>query len=170
MSVQPFKARRRRPLPMPVLVTKIISDAGPIFGFSAPSEFDTVSFSLRKAGRPSKTVIYLHCAAQMWSLSAAIDRYPKTFSDARILVQQIAAKHGHEPLEEITKPRMPQARGDDRRTLKDGGCLEAWLSSDIPELWAESMMRCQHPGGFCGQDGFCYYGDCDMKLKEQSDG
>lgn len=43
---------------------------------------------------------------------------------------------------------------------KLGPPREAWLRG-TDEQWAEAMMRCQHPAGFCGQDGFCHFdGDC----------
>ena len=37
---------------------------------------------------------------------------------------------------------------------------ENWLKSEDNEKWAEAMMKCKHPAGFCGQDGYCHYGDC----------
>lgn len=37
-----------------------------------------------------------------------------------------------------------------------GAPRESWLRSEDPEKFAEAMMRCKHPGGFCAQDGFCH--------------
>jgi len=37
---------------------------------------------------------------------------------------------------------------------------ESWLKSEVPEKFAEAMMKCQHLGAYCGQDGFCHFGDC----------
>lgn len=164
MGKIPFKARRRKPLPVPAVVTRIYGS-----GLIPPvSEFAPIRFSLKKTGRPPKTVIYLHKGAQMWSLSAAISRYPKTFQQARLLVQQVASSHGYEPFEEVVKPRVPRARGEDRRIFREGGCREAWLKSDIPELWAEAVSRCKHSGGYCGQDGFCHLGGCCMEMEKDA--
>lgn len=39
--------------------------------------------------------------------------------------------------------------------------VEAWLSSDVPERFAEAAIKCQHAGGFCMDDGFCHFdGQC----------
>ena len=147
-------------MPIPAVVTRIVGPMPPV------SEFAPVRFSLRKTGKPRKTVIYLHKGPHSWSLSAAINQYPKTFTEARILVRQVAASHGYEPFQEIIKPRMPRAHGEDRRILREGGCREAWLRSDIPELWAEAVVRCEHAGAFCGQDGYCHLGGCRMEMTE----
>lgn len=161
MGEIPFKARRKKPLPIPWVVTRIYRS-----GFVPPvSEFTPVKFSLHKIGQPSRTDIRVHMGLQSWSLSAALNRYPKTFNEARLVVQQVAASHGYEAFEEIKRVRVPRARGGDRRVLRDGGCREAWLGSVVPELWAEAMVRCKHAGGFCGQDGYCHFGDCNMEMK-----
>jgi hypothetical protein len=85
-------------------------------------------------------------------------------------VQAYAAGHGL-VLEEIVRERPCRPRGsrEDRQFLKDGGCKEEWLESDVPELWAEAMCRCRHPGGFYGQDGFCHYGDCSMAMRQRQE-
>lgn len=101
----------------------------------------------------------------MWSLNEAVGKWPETFQEARLLVQQIAASHGYQPFKEIVKDRMKRSTGDDGKAFKAGECREEWLSSDVPELWAEAMTRCQHAGGYCGQDGFCHYGDCNMTMR-----
>lgn len=37
---------------------------------------------------------------------------------------------------------------------------ESWLKMD-PEHFAAAMMRCQHAGAYCAEDGFCHFdGDC----------
>jgi len=159
VGVAEFRSLKRKPLPRPAMMTRMYG----ALGLSAPSEFTPVRYRLERRRRYA--LIYLHQGNQMWSLNDAIGRNPKTYAEARKLVQQIAATHGYPPLEEITKDRKKVAPLEDRRLLKAGVCKESWLSSDYPELWAEAMMRCQHPGGHCGQDGYCHMGDCDMETK-----
>lgn len=37
----------------------------------------------------------------------------------------------------------------------------SWLSSDDPARFADAMMKCRHPGGYCAADGRCHLaGDC----------
>ena len=47
-----------------------------------------------------------------------------------------------------------------------GRAFESWLvpkgNDDVDhERFAKAMMKCQHGGGHCAQDGFCHHdGDC----------
>lgn len=34
---------------------------------------------------------------------------------------------------------------------------ESWLRGNNHEQFALAMMRCQHAGGYCAQDGFCHF-------------
>lgn len=44
---------------------------------------------------------------------------------------------------------------------------ESWLRSDDPKKFAIAACRCQHPGGFCIQDGHCHYGgDCFKSISK----
>ena len=159
-NVTRFRSLRRKPLPMPAVVTKIYQS-----GFaSAPSSFSEVTFSLRqsKAG----PLIYLHADNQQWCINSVISRQPKNYEDARLLVKQLAATHGHPPFAERVKPRQKRPKGEASALFKRGECKEEWLSSDIPALWAEAMVRCQHPAGYCGRDGYCHYGDCNMQMRD----
>lgn len=101
-----------------------------------------------------------------WNLSAHENVWPANFTEARAYIARYAARYGQDILEaEPDRPRMKRATGDDARLLKAGGCREAWLDSDVPALWSEAMMRCGHAGGYCGQDGHCHYGNCDMEMR-----
>ncbi len=157
MGVTKFRSLKRKPLPVPEIVTRIWAD-----GLYEPNEFSEVRFSLRT--KKKGTLIYLHRGNQQWSLNAATGFWPKNFQAARKYVHQIAASHGYEPFTEIVKERTKRPNGRDAALLKSGGCRETWLSSDVPSIFAEACMRCQHPGGYCMQDGFCHYGDCDMEM------
>lgn len=160
MGVTRFRSLKRKPLPMPSIVTKVYGSGLA----SPPCEFDEVTFSLKRSKRGA--VIYLHQSSQTWNLNYAIDKWPATFDEARKLVATVAATHGWPDFKEVTKKRDPLPRGADRRNLADGKCSEAWLRSDIPKLFAEAALRCQHAGGYCIQDGFCHYGDCDMEMEQ----
>src|SRR5262249_23082496 len=113
------------------------------------------------------------CAPVRWStgqetghwinLSILTGIFPKNFTAARQWVIAWADRHGMS-LEEKGKKRYPRASHQDNAIFKAGDCRESWLSSDVPKLWAEAMVRCQHPAGYCGGDGFCHYGDCAMQM------
>lgn len=90
-----------------------------------------------------------------------LDVWLPNFATARRWVAAYAVRHG-QIIAETKKTRIAKAVGIDRKALRSGQCHESWLSSDIPELWAEAMVRCQHPAGFCGSDGYCHYGTCGM--------
>lgn len=108
---------------------------------------------------------------QTWrglNLSATCGIWPSDFTAARQWVRAWADRHGMR-LEEKERKRYPRASRRDNAVFLAGGCCEAWLSSDVPKLWAEAVVRCQHAGGYCGQDGFCHYGDCDMEMNAPRD-
>jgi hypothetical protein len=98
-----------------------------------------------------------------WNVTTQLNLNHRTFAEARRWVHAYAAGYGRK-VEEVVKPRKKSPTGNDAKVFRAGGCKEQWLSSDIPDLWAEAMVRCQHPGGHCGQDGFCHYGDCKMEM------
>ena len=157
-NVTRFRSMRRKPLPMPAIVTKIYG-AGIA---AAPSEFSEVTFSLRRS--KSGPLIYLHSENQYWCINSVINRQPANYADARLIVAQLAATHGHPPFSELVQERQKRPTRAASALFKKGECKEEWLKSDIPALWAEAMVRCQHPAGYCGQDGYCHYGDCDMQM------
>lgn len=152
-------ARRRQPIPIPASATKIIGMLG---GDSAvPGTMVNVKFRLRriKAG----VEVFLSVPGFSWNLSHMEGRWLASFAEARAWVAAYAARYG-QTFDEVVRERQKAATGDDRKFLKAGGCREAWLASDVPELWAEAQVRCQHAGAFCGQDGYCHLGGCDMEM------
>lgn len=158
------RARKRRPLPIPASACEIIS----AFALREPNTLMGVQFSLRR--RKEGTEVTLSASvgqfrAFNWNLSHMLDHYPPSFAAARKWVAAYAAGYG-QVVEEAppSRPRMKRPVGNDRKLLKAGGCRESWLASDVPELWAEAVVRCQHAGGYCGQDGFCHFGDCAMEM------
>jgi len=166
------KARKPKPIPLPRSAMMVAAS----LGLSVPATF--THFRLRR--RRKGTEVWLTTTPAMrherdgttvvvpfeMNLSAERGEWPQGFAAARKWVHAYAAGHGL-VLEEIVpeRHRYPKPSREDRRILKEGGCKEDWLESDVPELWAEAMCRCQHPGGFCGQDGFCHYGDCRMTMR-----
>jgi len=170
------KARKPRPIQLPRSAMLVAAS----LGLSVPATF--THFRLRR--RRKGTEVWLTTTPAMrherdgttvvvpfeMNLSADRDEWPPTFEAARKWVKAYAAGHGL-VLEEIVpeRQRYPKPSPEDRRLLKEGGCKEEWLGSDVPELWAEAMCRCRHPGGFCGQDGFCHYGDCRMAMRQEAE-
>lgn len=162
------RARRRKRIPLPA---SALSVSGAL-GLPLPETFTHFRLRRRKRGTevwiigpayaPSSTGKMLSMPFSL-NLSAMLDVWPASFPEARKWVAAYAAGHG-QVLEEECKDRGPRPAPEDRRVLRAGGCREAWLSSDVPELWAEAMVRCKHAGGYCGQDGFCHYGSCDMEM------
>jgi hypothetical protein len=160
------RLRKRVALPIPDSACSIIG----ALGLFAPDTIGRVAFSLRR--RKGGTEIWMHAPqsgglAFSWNLSVMLDIHPPSFREARSFVLAYGARHG-QLLEERRKERIKRATGQDRIILKNGGCREEWLKSDVPTLWAEAMMRCGHAGGFCGQDGYCHLGNCDMEMNEVS--
>ncbi len=96
-----------------------------------------------------------------WNLSYTENIWPQSFKEARAWYGAYAARYG-QTFEEIVTPRPPSGSREDRALLKAGGCKEEWLRSDVPALFGEAAVRCQHAGGFCVSDGYCNMGGCDM--------
>ena len=154
------RARKRVPLPIPADATRIIGDLGGKIQRHAPA-----TFSLRRRFVRGGVEVRLHIPGFTWSLSGMVDHYPASFDDARQWVAAYGARHGQIITEEpSSRPREVRPAGEDAKLLRAGGCREAWLRSDTPKLWAEATARCKHPGQFCGTDGFCHYGNCDMEM------
>lgn len=156
---QPF-----RPLPIPESACRII---GVLRGGREPVAVGAVTFSLRrrKCGTEVLFCMPTDGGALTWSASLLLDKWPASFAEARQWVSAYLAQHGQEAVETFRhKKRAPRAKGADAKLLRAGGCSERWLSSDVPALWAEAMLRCQHAAGHCGSDGYCHYGDCDMLM------
>lgn len=151
--------RRRQPIPLPASACRVISD----LGLPLPDRAWAVRYSLKRKRRG--TVVWLSIPGFVWNLSHCEDHYPASFSDARTWVAQYLSRYGQEAIEaEPTRPRAKRPSGTDRKVLETGGCLESWLMSDTPRLFGEAMVRCKHAGGYCGQDGFCHYENCDMTM------
>lgn len=158
------KARKKKRFVPPEFVTRIRN----IFGLPAPERYTHFSLRTRRRGVEVRLLAPIRWSTgqQTWSglnLSVTHDVWPEDFAAARQWVQAWADRHGM-TLEEKKKDRYPNPSREDNEVFKVGGCREAWLSSDVPKLWAEAMVRCQHAGGHCGQDGFCHYGDCNMEM------
>lgn len=111
-------------------------------------------------------IIYFHQGPSTWSASAQEHILPPDFKSAREWVKAYGVKHNQTITERI-KEREKQPKGIDRILFKSGTCHERWLESDVPKLFAEAAIRCQHAGAYCMQDGFCHYGDCDMVMNER---
>ncbi len=165
-NILPYKAKKRKPLPRPAIVTKIydlgLVDTGPA------DQMSEIRFSLSK--RNGRTNVTIHKGTgelrEAWSLSLATGVYPKTYPEAREYVARVALSHGYDPFPEIKKKQPPRGANADYKLLKEGGCKEEWLNSDVPAMWGEAAFRCQHPGRHCTEDGFCHYRDCDMQMRE----
>ncbi|MGV8865201.1 MAG: hypothetical protein ACOH2T_29195 [Pseudomonas sp.] len=157
-------ARRRQPIPIPACATKIIGMLG---GDSAvPGTMVNVKFRLRRI--KASVEVFLCVPGFSWSLSHMENRWPSSFVEARAWVAAYGAGYG-QTFDEVVKERQKAATGDDRKLLKAGGCREAWLSSDVPALWAGAQVRCQHAGAYCGQDGYCHFGTCDMEMNPDTE-
>lgn len=154
-------ARKRSPIPIPESACRIIGD----FGMEEPNTHNNVSMSLRRLKRGVEIMLSVKVGrgAFSWNLSCMEDVYPQNFAAAREWAAAYAARYG-QTLHEIIKPREPRPTGDDRKLFKSGGCREAWLRSDVPALWAEAALRCQHAGAFCMSDGYCHFGNCSMEM------
>lgn len=46
---------------------------------------------------------------------------------------------------------------------------ESWLKSENPERFAKAMLKCQHSGAFCAQDGYCHFEGSCFKHEEEVD-
>lgn len=160
------RVRRRRALPIPESACRILGDA-----ICDPLMAGHYTFSLRtRRGRGVEIMMHMPASGNVafsWNLSALLTRWPANFQEARKWVHSYAAGYG-QVVEEIVKRRWPRMKGDDRKLFKAGGCREAWLESDVPELFAAAAVRCQHAGGYCMSDGYCHYGDCEMEIARLS--
>lgn len=152
--------RQRRPFPIPDSACTIINATGRDF-----VQYE-VQFSLRRSGRGTD-VMFIVPAGPLksftWNVSYLVEHPLSSFAEARRWAHAYAAGYGQTVVEVVKQRRRP-VPGPEGKALRAGACREAWLDSDTPELWAEAMMRCQHPGGYCGADGYCHYGDCDMEM------
>lgn len=155
--------RPRKPFPVPQSACVVIG----IMGGEIPSSaYNPVTFRLRQRRSGVEIMFRVRTGADTafsWNVTHLEGRVFRTFKEARSWVRAYAARYG-QSVTEVVKERAKRASGEDAKLLRAGGCREAWLESDVPALWAEAQMRCQHPGGFCGADGFCHYGDCDMVM------
>lgn len=162
------KARKRKRFVTPEFITRVSST----LGLPLPERFTHYTLRTRRCGVEVGLVAPVRWSTGQetghWiNLSYLSDIYPRNFAAARQWVRAWADRHGMQ-LEEKAKPRYPSASRDDNAVFLAGGCREAWLSSDVPKLWAEAVVRCQHAGAYCGQDGFCHYGDCDMQMEKEN--
>lgn len=153
-------ARKRRPIPIPDSACRII---GMLAGEDAvPGTLFNVKFRLTR--RRKGVEVFLSVPGFSWNLSHTEGHWPASFADARKWVAAYAARYG-QVFEEVVTERQKRPTGEDRKLLKAGGCKEAWLSSDVPALFAEAAVRCQHAGAYCMQDGYCHIGGCDMEYE-----
>lgn len=135
-------------------------------GADEPVTMVGVRFNMRR--RRNQVELWFHAQSTRemsfsWNVTKQAGATLKTFAEARLWASAYAARYG-QTVTEIKEERIRRAVGADRKMFKAGRCLEAWLSSDVPELAAEAMMRCKHAAGFCWQDGFCHRGTCDMDM------
>lgn len=151
-------ARKRTPIPIPDGATKIVN----ALGGDIPSTLVNVKMRLRRLRKG--TEIMLSAQGFSWNLSYFEGNWPSSFKEARKWAQAYAARYG-QTFEEIVPERPPIGSKADRKLLKTGGCREEWLRSDVPALFAEAAVRCQHAGAFCMSDGYCHFGDCDMLME-----
>lgn len=164
------KARKAKRFTTPEAISRVAS----ILGLPSPERYTHYTLRTRRFGVEVGLV-----APVRWStgeetghwlnLSHLTGVFPSDFAAARQWVTAWADRHGMD-LEERVKRRDPRPSPAENKLFLAGGCREEWLSSDVPKLWAEAVTRCQHAGGYCGQDGFCHYGDCAMVMRPQPDG
>lgn len=151
-------ARKRLSLPIPESAKALV-----VFGIGLPATAWGVTFRLRRV--KEGTEIFLLAGGFSWNLSVLENVWPDNFAVARRWIAAYGSRYGQVIGEAPPcRPRSPRPSGKDRAILKSGGCCEAWLSSDCPPLWAEAMIRCRHAAGFCGKDGYCHSGACDMEM------
>ena len=163
MSVEPLRGRRQLLL-IPQNACRIIS----ALGGSLPN-VGRYRFSLRTTKQGVLVMFHVttdEATAFSYNVSHMVGHYPPNFKEARKWVAGYLARYGQSAMEIVNEKRqMPRMRGDDAKLFKAGGCKEVWLRSDVPTLFAQAAVRCQHAGGFCIQDGYCHYGDCEMDME-----
>ena len=159
MSIVPLRGHRAA-LPIP-------ADACRILRLTDETMLNSVSYCLRRCKNGTEIMLTVRIdrrKALSWNVSAMTGHWPRSFTEARQWIEAYAGRYGHEVIETLPPNRKKRAPKEDRAVLNSGGCREAWLSADYPDLYAEACLRCRHPGGFCSQDGYCHYGDCDMEM------
>ena len=154
-DIRPFR-RKRQPFPIPEIACVIIG----AMGGDLPARYGA-RFSLRR--RKAGVEVMFNVPGFTWNVTHLEGVTLPNFAAARAWVHAYAARFG-QTVVEVVNPRTARPAGKAAKALKAGECHEAWLASDIPALWAEAMVRCQHPAGFCGEDGYCHYGDCAMQM------
>lgn len=155
------KLRKRKPLPWPVEFGRVWST----LGLQVRHSDDMPWFKLKR--RRQGVEVWLTNGLLSVNLSNVTRVWPSTFKEARRWVAAWLAGYGRTATEATKKPRA-KVHIVERRLACAGTCREAWLSSEDPTLFAEAMMRCQHPGAFCASDGFCHYGDCNMEMNSKA--
>lgn len=103
--------------------------------------------------------------AYQWELGRAEGHVFAEYAAARQFVAVWAARYG-QSIQEVKTLRKSYPRGSHahRALMASGGCLESWLTSDAPELFATAMTRCGSPAQDCHHAGRCQYGDCNMQM------
>ncbi len=152
MAVVHMPRPRPRPLPIPPSACKTLGAFGLHIDRGAAARF-------RLRRRKGEAEVWMHLGNFQWSLNITEDVHPKTFAEARKVVAAYAWKHG-QAIEEIRAEAPPRGTKADYALAKVGGAKEEWLASDVPALFAEAMMKCEHSGGHCAYDGYCHYGGC----------
>ena len=157
------RLRKRRPFPIPASACRIIGDLG-----GDTEQVGQVRFALTRSNGRAQIMFCVATGSGntfSWNVTSLLGLEHETFAEARRWAHAYAAGYGH-LIEEVVKPRKQRVTGEDGKALRVGRCKEAWLSSAVPDLWAEAMVRCKHPGGYCGEDGYCHYRDCDMEMSD----
>ena len=156
------RLRAGKPFPIPASACRVIGSLG-----LRAADLYRVSFKLKRCKRGVEIWFSAPTGPNtlfQWNASQLNDVWPLSFTEARRWVHAYAAGLGQIVEEVKPPPRLKMPTGEDRKLFKAGGCKEAWLRSDVPHLWAEAVIRCQHAGSFCGQDGFCHLEVCDMEM------
>lgn len=152
-------ADRRPVCPFAVPVTACLITGAPLEGLP----------SFRLARRKGAVEIWVTVAwgdrAFQWELGRAEGHVFAEFAAARQFVAVWAARYG-QTIQEVRTLRKSYPRGSraHRALMAGGGCLESWLTSDAPELFATAMTRCNSPAQDCQYAGYCRYGDCEMQM------
>lgn len=157
--------RKQEKFPLPESLLTVVRSIGHIFGMSLPIYFEFFRLRTHKLGVQVYIIGDNGCEIEITSIFGIT---LKNFKQARSWVNAISIRYNLNIQEKIRKV-MPRPKGYDRMLLKQGGCKEAWLSSDIPNLYAEAMMRCHNASGECSYKGFCVFRDCNMIMENKPD-
>lgn len=155
------RLRKRRSFPIPESACRIIGELG-----GTVDQIGKPRFSLSRCNKAAQIMFVIQASggnAFSWNVTSLLSLHHESYAEARKWAHAYAAGYGH-VIEEVVKPRKERPIGADGKAFRIGQCKEEWLASTVPDLWAEAMVRCKHPAGFCGQDGYCHYGDCDMEM------